>query len=408
MLLLSFERQWSWEHVPFYFYINVLISKRGAVSVKKVIVSAEDDLFKMNRIMNVDWAKKYPGASWINCLQVLMKGEFELATSDVALSHINTNFWNIQDLYIIQHGTDKNAEELINRGARPLILTCFESPLYIGSFYDNFQNASMKFPTKIVPNGLFLNQKSNENDFFYFPSFFQNELGIRRKDWAQRKLMSMVVSNKYVFEGHRDVELNLRYFIWWLKAKVIQTFLAKNFTSKTNLAHRVQLQDTRLEYIYFFKVKNALDLFGGGWGSLKNLPPKWQKRFFNLIDKSKNKKVDSKLDAIADYKFNLCIENAEFPGYITEKIIDAMVAKTIPVYMGAPDVEDFIPSNCFVNARKFKKLENLYEYLIQVSESEANTIIENGQTFLKSQEGNRYSYEGFSELIQKVVVSHGK
>lgn len=42
---------------------------------------------------------------------------------------------------------------------------------------------------------------------------------------------------------------------------------------------------------------------------------------------------------IKDYIFNLCPENASIPGYVTEKIMQAVMAGCIPIYWGHPDVE---------------------------------------------------------------------
>jgi hypothetical protein len=38
------------------------------------------------------------------------------------------------------------------------------------------------------------------------------------------------------------------------------------------------------------------------------------------------------------YKFVIACENSQHPGYVTEKMISAMLANAIPLYLGAPDV----------------------------------------------------------------------
>lgn len=46
------------------------------------------------------------------------------------------------------------------------------------------------------------------------------------------------------------------------------------------------------------------------------------------------------------HKFTIAFENAQASGYVTEKIMDAFAAWTIPIYWGAPDVEtDFNPQS---------------------------------------------------------------
>ena len=40
----------------------------------------------------------------------------------------------------------------------------------------------------------------------------------------------------------------------------------------------------------------------------------------------------SKYEILEPYVFNLCFENSMFPGYYTEKIVQAWAAGTIPLY----------------------------------------------------------------------------
>lgn len=59
------------------------------------------------------------------------------------------------------------------------------------------------------------------------------------------------------------------------------------------------------------------------------------------------------------YKFVISGENSAAPGYITEKIINAMLAKSIPIYVGAPDVSDTFNPRSFVNANDMDEAELL-------------------------------------------------
>ena len=52
------------------------------------------------------------------------------------------------------------------------------------------------------------------------------------------------------------------------------------------------------------------------------------------------------------YKFNLCCENSESKGnldYITEKIINAFLYKTVPIYLGSHNIESYFNKDSFIN-----------------------------------------------------------
>jgi len=85
--------------------------------------------------------------------------------------------------------------------------------------------------------------------------------------------------------------------------------------------------------------------------------------FFHLL--SQYKKVDSagpvfnnlgytlprgatapfeKFQFLKPYKFNMCYENASYPGYVTEKLFHALYMNTVPIYWGSSKAElDFNP-----------------------------------------------------------------
>lgn len=51
--------------------------------------------------------------------------------------------------------------------------------------------------------------------------------------------------------------------------------------------------------------------------------------------------VDDKADALNPYYFHLCIENSNVNHYWTEKIADPILAFSIPIYIGAPNISDY-------------------------------------------------------------------
>lgn len=67
-------------------------------------------------------------------------------------------------------------------------------------------------------------------------------------------------------------------------------------------------------------------------------------RALNNIGRSLGDSPSAKVDFLSGYKFNLCFENKCCQHYTTEKLVDAFLAKTIPIYWGNPLVaEEFNP-----------------------------------------------------------------
>jgi hypothetical protein len=53
-----------------------------------------------------------------------------------------------------------------------------------------------------------------------------------------------------------------------------------------------------------------------------------------------------KIEALTDYRFTIAFENEEHVGYTTEKIVDAWLAGSVPIYWGNPAIEaDFAPGS---------------------------------------------------------------
>ena len=54
------------------------------------------------------------------------------------------------------------------------------------------------------------------------------------------------------------------------------------------------------------------------------------------------------LTLFSNYKFIACFENSSTPGYITEKIFNVFFSKSIPIYDGAPDLQNFINPKSYI------------------------------------------------------------
>lgn len=60
---------------------------------------------------------------------------------------------------------------------------------------------------------------------------------------------------------------------------------------------------------------------------------------------AENKILGEKKEPLFDSQFHICIENSQQNNCFTEKLIDCLVTKTIPIYFGAPNIGDFFDIN---------------------------------------------------------------
>lgn len=149
----------------------------------------------------------------------------------------------------------------------------------------------------------------------------------------------------------------------------------------------------RLDAIRNFGFNGDLDLFGFGWGKLQFRSPLssilWLLRM-RLANKSIQNPV-RKYDVYQRYDFALCFENMAMCGYITEKIFDALFAKSIPIYWGAPDISDYIPSDCFVALNDFEDMEACFDYCFNLTDREKAIYRASIERFLSSDKFARFS-----------------
>lgn len=125
-----------------------------------------------------------------------------------------------------------------------------------------------------------------------------------------------------------------------------------------------------------------------------------------IVSNLKPTACNDKHAVITNYKFAICFENMSYPGYVTEKIIDCFRAGVIPIYLGAPDIGDFIPKATFIDLREYTDLDELNKKLTGITEDTAYKMINAARTFLKSEAGVEYSHEGFARNVLQMVEEY--
>jgi len=109
---------------------------------------------------------------------------------------------------------------------------------------------------------------------------------------------------------------------------------------------------------FFHKLAQRMDVHSGGRG-------------FNNIGAPIAPGGSAKHEFIRQFRFNLCFENLSLPGYATEKLVEAMWARCIPIYWGDPEIAAQFNSRSFINVSDFDTEEAAIERILQVDGDDA-------------------------------------
>ena len=184
-----------------------------------------------------------------------------------------------------------------------------------------------------------------------------------------------------------------------------KTFVNKSkfaciISGNKSVTHPLELYSERERVIRWFEANKSsdFDLFGVGWGlktfngilrPFNRIPI--MRRVFSEKWPSYRGPVQDKLRTLSDYKFSICFENAKnIPGYITEKLFDVMAAGTIPIYWGAPNIEYYVPKECFIDFTQFRSMDQLYDYLIKMDDVTYSKIQDEISIFLSSRQHDQF------------------
>lgn len=84
--------------------------------------------------------------------------------------------------------------------------------------------------------------------------------------------------------------------------------------------------------------------------------------------------IKDKMDFIKDYRFVIAFENASYPGYTTEKLIEPFLTNSIPIYWGNPDVDKDFNVSSFIKLDKYNTEDELIEMIIAIDKDEQKAI----------------------------------
>lgn len=107
-----------------------------------------------------------------------------------------------------------------------------------------------------------------------------------------------------------------------------------------------------------------------------------------------------------EFNFSICFENSTgIHGCVSEKIFDCFAASSVPVYLGAPNITNLIPKNCFIDKRDYKNYHDLYNYIKRMPYGEYVNYLNNIREFLYSDKINTFKVETYvNKIISNIKI----
>lgn len=215
----------------------------------------------------------------------------------------------------------------------------------------------------------------------------------------------LIDNKKYFFYPSTRFDKSLKIDVINFLNRKLCVLINSNLTSKID----GELYSWRLKTIKWFE-KNHLeefDLWGYGWDEYRlNIRGRTIFRSKLLARKRLSYKgiAQDKLKTMSNYKFAICFENTNLvKDYVSEKIFDCFLSGVVPIYWGAPNIDDIIPKECFIDFRKFNNFEELYQYIKNMSNEEYLNYINSINGFLESDKSFLFTLDNWVQSIKKAI-----
>ena len=110
--------------------------------------------------------------------------------------------------------------------------------------------------------------------------------------------------------------------------------------------------------------------------------------------------VLDKMAFIKNYKFHLAFENMKVDDYVTEKIMESLAARTIPIYWGSRSVKKEFGEGSYIDISDFDTLGRAIDYIKKVDNDD-----ELYMNILRQRAKLRYSYDEWCDHVLTFLVN---
>ncbi|MDQ6887683.1 MAG: glycosyltransferase [Gemmatimonadota bacterium] len=154
-----------------------------------------------------------------------------------------------------------------------------------------------------------------------------------------------------------------------------------------------ELLTERLRALRHFSSHGGIDLWGRQWDTVLE----GQEPFAEAIRASWRGPIADKYEGYSRYRFVVCYENMATPGWITEKLFDCLYTGVVPIYLGAPDIGDYVWPASFIDRRDFSTYDDLSRFLDDLSPAQYERYRDAGRAYLESSAYYRFTAAAFAD-----------
>ena len=108
---------------------------------------------------------------------------------------------------------------------------------------------------------------------------------------------------------------------------------------------------------------------------------------------------DSKSEFQRKCKFTLCFESTNHYGFVTEKLMDAFYADTIPIYYGSPTAAEIFNKDAFINVADYDSFDAAIEKIIELDQNDEKYLQMLRQPILVDPDYPRRLEEELTEFV---------
>ncbi len=230
----------------------------------------------------------------------------------------------------------------------------------------NNNNTCINFISKIFLNNLILRIDTDKPDYLLFDVFGCEHLNpkydntIKIAYYSENIIPDFSETDYALSQAHftyLDRYFKYPSFIWRLNSlinynnkkirkRIINTPLRKKFCAAV-ISNNSSFAKFRLNFIKKLNKYKTVDMGG---------------KVLNNI----GMKVENKIEFLSNYKFSISMENSNGDGYASEKIVESLIAGTIPIYYGDYMIDEYINPKSYILIKGQKDELPKIEYIKKI------------------------------------------